>query len=137
MGQPPSSKDNGQRLKELTRFSCCNYWKSRFNNTSKSQCFKHELYSQFLNANLKTIRFPIFIFHASRRADTKERRQQPFSVKQLTDEYLEADRVNRKDTKTGDENAYILQAEISRRNFGASEPLTTRHIRHIIKTRGK
>lgn len=51
--------------------------------------------------------------------------------------YVEADRVNRKDAKTGGEHAYLFQADISRRNFGANEPLTTRHIWHFIKTRGR
>jgi len=31
----------------------------------------------------------------------------------------------------------ICLADISRRNLGASEPLTTRHIWHVIKTRGR
>lgn len=67
----------------------------------------------------------------------KERQPLPVDVKQVIDDYLETDRINRKDTKTGGENAYIFQADISRRNFGVSEPLTTRHIWHVIKTRGR
>lgn len=67
----------------------------------------------------------------------KERQPLPVDVKQVIDNYLEADRINRKDTKTGGENAFIFQADFSRRNFGQSQPLTTRHIWHIIKTRGK
>ena len=67
----------------------------------------------------------------------KERQPLPKDVKAVIDDYLDADRINRKDTKTGSENAYIFQADISRRNFGASEPLTTRHIWHVIKTRGR
>lgn len=67
----------------------------------------------------------------------KERQPLPQDVKTVVDEYLESDRVNRKDSKTGGENAFVFQADISRRNFGRSEPLTTRHIWHIVKTRGK
>jgi len=67
----------------------------------------------------------------------KERQPLPKDVKAVIDDYLEADRINRRDTKTDGENAYIFQADISRRNFGASEPLTTRHIWHVIKTRGR
>jgi integrase len=67
----------------------------------------------------------------------KERQPLPKDVKQVIDDYLETDQVNRKDTKTGGENAYIFQADVSRRNFGVSEPLTTRHIWHVIKTRGR
>lgn len=67
----------------------------------------------------------------------KERQPLPKDVKAVIDDYLEADRHNRRDTKTGGDHAYIFQADISRRNFGASEPLTTRHIWHVIKTRGR
>lgn len=67
----------------------------------------------------------------------KERQPLPKDVKDVLDEYLESDRINRKDAKTGGENAYLFQADISRRNFGANEPLTTRHIWHLIKTRGR
>ena len=67
----------------------------------------------------------------------KEHQPLPPDVKAVIDDYLEADRINRKDTKTGGDNAYIFQADISRRNFGASQPLTTRHLWHVIKTRGR
>lgn len=67
----------------------------------------------------------------------RQRQPLPKDVKQVIDDYLEADRINRKDTKTGGENAFVFQADISRRNYGISEPLSTRHIWHIIKTRGK
>lgn len=67
----------------------------------------------------------------------KERQPLPKDVKRVIDDYLEADRINCKDTKTGGENAFIFQADFSRRNFGQSQPLTTRHIWHIIKTRGR
>ena len=67
----------------------------------------------------------------------RERQPLPKDVKAVIDEYLEADRINRRDSKTGGENAFIFQADITRRNYGASEPLTTRHIWHIIKNRGR
>lgn len=67
----------------------------------------------------------------------KERQPLPLNVKQVIDDYLKADRINRRDTKTGGENTFIFQADISRRNFGASELLTTRQIWHVIKTRGR
>lgn len=67
----------------------------------------------------------------------KQRQPLPTDVKQVIDDYLEADRINRKDTKTGGENAFVFQADISRRNYGVCAPLTTRHIWHIIKTRGR
>ncbi|MDQ2747341.1 MAG: tyrosine-type recombinase/integrase [Acidobacteriota bacterium] len=66
----------------------------------------------------------------------RERQPLPKDVKAVIDDYLEADRSNRKDTKTGGEHSFIFQAEAMRRNFGASQPLTTRHIWHIVKTRG-
>lgn len=67
----------------------------------------------------------------------KQRQPLPKDVKDVIDAYLEADRRNRIDSKTGGENAFVFQANISRRNFGVSEPLTTRHIWHIVKTRGR
>lgn len=67
----------------------------------------------------------------------KERQPLPKDVKQVIDDYLESDRSNRRDTKTGGENAFVFQADISRRNFGVSQPLTTRHIWHLVKTRGR
>lgn len=67
----------------------------------------------------------------------RHRQPLPLDVKQVIDDYLEADRTNRKDTKTGGDNAYIFQADYTRRNFGAGQPLTTRHLWHIIKTRGQ
>jgi hypothetical protein len=47
----------------------------------------------------------------------KERQPLPLDIKQLIDSYLESDRINRKDTKTGGENAYVFQADVSRRNL--------------------
>jgi integrase/recombinase XerD len=67
----------------------------------------------------------------------KERQPLPKDVKAVIDDYLEADRINRRDTKTDGAQSYIFQADVMRRNFGASQPLTTRHIWHIVKTRGK
>ena len=66
-----------------------------------------------------------------------ERQPLPSDVKEVIDDYLEADRANRRDTKTSGENAFLFQADISRRIFGQSLPLTTRHIWHIVKIRGK
>lgn len=67
----------------------------------------------------------------------RQRQPLPADVKRIIDDYLEADRINRKDTKTGGEQAFIFQSCISRRNFGQCQPLTTRHIWHIIKRRGE
>lgn len=65
----------------------------------------------------------------------RERQPLPADVKEMFDAYLEADRHNRREAKTGGETAFIFQADISRRHFGISEPLTTRHVWHIVKTR--
>ena len=67
----------------------------------------------------------------------KERQPLPEDVKAVIDDYLEADRTNRKDTKTGGENTFIFQAEYTRRNFGSPAPLTTRHVWHIVKRKGE
>lgn len=61
----------------------------------------------------------------------------PKDVKQVIDDYLEADRRNRKDSKTDGADAYIFQADVSRRIFGENAPLTSRHIWHIVKRRGE
>lgn len=61
----------------------------------------------------------------------KERQPLPKDVKAVIDDYLEADRINRKDTKTDGSDAFVFQADVMRRNFGASQPLSTRHIWHI------
>jgi site-specific recombinase XerD len=70
------------------------------------------------------------------KGDRKQRKPLPKDVKAVIDGYLEADCINRKDTKTDGANAFIFQADVMRRNFGASQPLTTWHIWHIVKTRG-
>ena len=67
----------------------------------------------------------------------KERQPLRQDVKAVIDDYLEADRINRKDTKTDGTDAFIFQADVMRRNFGASQPLSTRHIWQIVKTRGQ
>ena len=67
----------------------------------------------------------------------KQRQPLPLDVKAVVDDYLESDRLNRRESKTGGDHAYIFQADVSRRNFGAGEPLSTRHLWHIVKTRGQ
>jgi integrase/recombinase XerD len=57
----------------------------------------------------------------------------PPDVKKAVDEYLLLDESNRKTLKTGGNEAYIFQADASRRNFGENKPLTTRHIWHLLK----
>lgn len=57
----------------------------------------------------------------------------PNDVKKAIDDYLMLDYGNRKTMKTGGNDAYISQADVSRRSFGENRPLTTRHIWHLIK----
>lgn len=57
----------------------------------------------------------------------------PVDVKKAIDEYLRLDEENRRQMKTGGSDAFIFQADISRRNFGENKPLTTRHIWHLVK----
>ena len=59
------------------------------------------------------------------------------SCSSVIDDYLKADWQNRLDSKTDGEDSFIFQADLSRRYFGNSQPLTVRHIWHIVKTRGK
>jgi integrase len=65
----------------------------------------------------------------------RERQPLPGDVRQVIVDYLEADRGHRRDTKTGGDGAFIFQADFRHRNFGNDQPLTTRHIWHIVKTR--
>ncbi|CAN5565754.1 hypothetical protein BH18ACI1_BH18ACI1_22190 [soil metagenome] len=67
----------------------------------------------------------------------RQRQPLPKDVKQVIDDYLETDRTNRRDTKTGGNEAFIFQADVSRRYFGANQPLTTRHIWYIVNRRGE
>lgn len=58
----------------------------------------------------------------------------PNDVKKAVDDYLLLDFGNRKTMKTGGgSDAFIFQADVSRRSFGENRPLTTRHIWHLIK----
>lgn len=65
----------------------------------------------------------------------RERQPLPTDLKEVFDAYLEADRHNRREAKTGGENAFLFQPHISHRHYGISEPLTTRHVWHIVRTR--
>jgi integrase/recombinase XerC len=67
----------------------------------------------------------------------RQRQPLPKDVKQVIDDYLEADRTGRRDSKTGGNEAFIFQADVSRRYFGTCQPLTTRHIWYIVKRRGE
>lgn len=57
----------------------------------------------------------------------------PKDVKRAIDDYLYLDAENRKIMKTGGNEAFIFQADVSRRNFSENKPLTTRHLWHLIK----
>lgn len=59
----------------------------------------------------------------------------PQDVKTAVDKYLDIDASNRQTMKTGGNDAFIFQADVSRRNFGENRPLTTRHLWHLIKNR--
>ena len=57
----------------------------------------------------------------------------PSDVKKAIDDYLSLDEGNRRLAKTGGNDAFVFQADISRRFFGENKPLTTRHIWHLMK----
>lgn len=57
----------------------------------------------------------------------------PNDVKSAIDKYLLLDAKNRKLMKTDGTDAFIFQADVSRRNFGENKPLSTRHLWHLIK----
>lgn len=57
----------------------------------------------------------------------------PADVKKAIDDYLRLDDENRRLAKTGGSDAFVFQADVSRRNFGENKSLTTRHIWHLVK----
>lgn len=57
----------------------------------------------------------------------------PDEVKRAVDNYLQLDAANRQTMKTDGVEAYLFQAEVTRRSFGVNQPLTTRHLWHLVK----
>ncbi len=57
----------------------------------------------------------------------------PADVKKAIDDYLLLDEGNRRTMKTGGIDAFVFQADVTRRNFGENKPLTTRHVWHLMK----
>lgn len=57
----------------------------------------------------------------------------PADVKKAVDDYLLLDGASRRMMKTDGADAFIFQADVTRRVFGVNRPLTTRHIWHLIK----
>jgi integrase len=60
----------------------------------------------------------------------------PKDVKAAIDEYLLFDESNRKQMKTGGADAFVFQADVTKRFFGQSRPLSTRHVWHLVKRWG-
>lgn len=63
----------------------------------------------------------------------EEIRPLPKDVKKAIDNYLNLDRSNRQTMKTNGEDAYLFQADPNKRWFGENNPLSTRHIWHLVK----
>jgi site-specific recombinase XerD len=61
----------------------------------------------------------------------------PKDVKKAIDNYLALDRENRKTMKTNGVDAYLFQADPNKRWFGENNPLSTRHIWHLVKRYSK
>jgi site-specific recombinase XerD len=57
----------------------------------------------------------------------------PKDVKKAIDNYLALDRENRKTMKTNGVDAYLFQADPNKRWFGENNPLSTRHVWHLVK----
>jgi site-specific recombinase XerD len=57
----------------------------------------------------------------------------PQDVKKAIDHYLLLDASNRNTMKTDGYEAFIFQADVSRRSFGENKALTTRHLWHLVK----
>lgn len=63
----------------------------------------------------------------------EERKPLPNDVKKAIDNYLKLDCQNREMMKTNGDDAYLFQAEPSKRWFGENKPLSTRHVWHLVK----
>ncbi|MEO6589799.1 MAG: tyrosine-type recombinase/integrase [Pyrinomonadaceae bacterium] len=61
----------------------------------------------------------------------------PKDVKKAIDDYLALDRDNRQTMKTNGADAYLFQADPNKRWFGENNPLSTRHIWHLVKKYSK
>lgn len=57
----------------------------------------------------------------------------PDDVKKAIDDYLRIDSSNRRTMKTAGTDAFIFQADVSRRNFAENKSLTTRHLWLLVK----
>jgi len=67
----------------------------------------------------------------------EEIRPLPKDVKKAIDNYLSLDRENRQTMKTNGEDAYLFQADPNKRWFGENNPLSTRHVWHLVKRYSK
>lgn len=67
----------------------------------------------------------------------EEIRPLPTDVKKVIDNYLSLDRENRQTMKTNGEDAYLFQADPNKRWFGENNPLSTRHVWHLVKRYSK
>jgi site-specific recombinase XerD len=61
----------------------------------------------------------------------------PKDVKKAIDNYLALDRDNRQTMKTNGVDAYLFQADPNKRWFGENNPLSTRHVWHLVKKYSK
>lgn len=61
----------------------------------------------------------------------------PKDVKKAIDDYLKLDRENRIIMKSGGEDAFLFQAAPNQRWFGENNPLSTRHVWHLVKRYSK
>lgn len=61
----------------------------------------------------------------------------PKDVKKAIDDYLSLDQGNRRTMKTNGVDAYLFQADPNKRWFGENNPLSTRHVWHLVKRYSK
>lgn len=67
----------------------------------------------------------------------EEIRPLPADVKKAIDNYLFLDRGNRQTMRTNGVDAYLFQADPNKRWFAENNPLSTRHIWHLVKKYSK
>lgn len=67
----------------------------------------------------------------------EELRPLPTDVKKAIDRYLNLDAENRRTMRTNGADAYLFQADPTKRWFGENNPLSTRHVWHLVKKGAK
>lgn len=95
--------------------------------------------SEVSNLKMSAIRWTSgrWVLTVKLKGGREELKPLPADVKKAIDNYLKLDRDNRDVMRTDGKDAYLFQAEPNRRWFGENNPLSTRHVWHLVKRYSK